>query len=78
MFSLNLYKSGYDGTHCYIRKNGSGVAYATVPSASGFYHGSASTILYLNRGDMVDVGDCYKPENIDSFTSFIGFLLKAD
>ena len=81
VFSLNLYKvSGASRVNCYIRKNGSGYAIADVPSESqsGYYESSASTIFHLNRGDTVDVGGCSNPDGIDNYTSFIGFLLKAD
>ena len=81
VFSLNLYKrSGASRVYCYIRKNGSDVALAEVPSESeiGIYESSASTILHLNRGDTVNVGSCYNADGIHWFTSFTGFLLKAD
>ena len=81
VFSLNLYKkSAASRVYCYIRKNGSNVARAEVPSESefGYYESSASTILHLNRGDTVDVGSCYHADDIHWFTSFTGFLLKAD
>ena len=81
MFSLNLYKgSGRSGVNCAIRKSGVDVAYANVPTngESGWYGSYASTVLHLNRGDTVYVGDCSNPGNILNYTSFIGFLLKAD
>ena len=81
VFSLNLYKqSRASAVFCWIRKNGSVVALANVPSESegGYYESSASTVLRLARGDTVDVGSCYNPSNIHQYTSFIGFLLKAD
>ena len=81
VFSLNLYKkSGTSAVTCRIRKNGSTVAYAYVPSESesGYYESSTSTVHRLARGDTVDVGGCTNPSNIDSYTSFTGFLLKAD
>ena len=80
VFSLNLYMDiEADGVDCYMRKNGINVAVAIVPVESKPYHGSsASTIFHLNRGDTVDVGSCYNPRVIASYTSFTGFLLKAD
>ena len=81
MFSLNLYKkSGASRVYCYIRKNNSLYAKADVPSESelGYYESSASTIFHLNRGDTVYVGNCSNPDGIHSYTSFTGFLLKAD
>ena len=81
VFSLNLYKkSGASEVVCSIRKNGGVVALAEVPSESnsGYYESSASTILHLNRDDAVDVGNCYNPDDIQAYTSFTGFLLKAD
>ena len=81
VFSLNLYKkSGASRVSCTIRKNGVGYVIASVPSESvlGYYESSASTILHLNRGDTVDVGNCYNPDHISGASSFTGFLLKAD
>ena len=81
VLSLNLYKkSGASKLYCYIRKNRGGVAIANVPSESefGYYESSTSTIFHLDRGDTVDVGSCYNPDYILYYTSFTGFLLKAD
>ena len=81
VFSLNLYKkTRTDEVACYIYMNYSVVAIANVPSEtnSGFYESSASTVLHLDFGDTVFVGFCKNPDNIDSFTSFTGFLLHAD
>ena len=81
VFILNLYTgSTADGMSCDIRKNGSGVAYAEVPAESefGLYQSSGSTVLHLDPGDTVDVGDCYNPSGISDWTSFNGFLLQAD
>ena len=81
VFSLNLYMDiESEGVLCYIRKNGIGVVIANVPDERKYdYQGSsASTIFHLNRGDTVDVGSCYNPGVIVGYTSFIGFLLKAD
>ena len=81
VFSLNLHKRyGASRVYCYIRKNGSVYVLADVPGdgTSGYYDGSASTIFHLNRGDTVDVGDCHNPDDINHYTLFTGFLLKAD
>ena len=82
VFSLNLYKGSRASgeVYCDIRKNGSNVALANVPNEGvyGYYESSASTVLRLARGDTVDVGSCNNPSNIHKYTSFIGFLLKAD
>ena len=79
VFSLNLYKkTGANRVYCYIRKNGSVFAMAIVQSESEYGESSASTVLRLARGDTVDVGSCLNPSFINSHTSFIGFLLKAD
>ena len=79
MFSLNLYKkSRASKAYCFIRKNGSVVVIAYSENQIDFYESSSSTILHLNRGDTVDVGSCYNPDAIHSYTSFTGFLLKAD
>ena len=82
VFSLNLYKiSQHSKVYCHIRKNGSNLVIADVPSETtkaGEYESSASTITHLSRGDKIDVGDCNNVNSIDSWTSFTGFLLKAD
>ena len=80
MFILNLYKKTDAGNvWCWIRINGSGVTYANVPAESEYYsESSGSTVVHLDPGDKVDVGDCTNPSNIDNLTTFIGFLLQAD
>ena len=81
MFILNLYKdSRADYVYCFIRINGRGGVIARVPAESeyGYYESSASTVVYLNPGDKVDVGNCGSPSEINHRTSFIGFLLQPD
>ena len=81
VFILNLYKgSGGDTIWCYIRKNRNNVVLAYVPEESnaGYYESSASTVVHLNPGDKVDVGDCGHRSDIAGHTSFSGFLLQAD
>ena len=81
MFILNLYKTNKnDAVYCRIRKNGSSVAIARVPmeNAYGWFESSGSTVVHLDPGDKVYVGDCINPSSINLNTSFIGFLLQAD
>ena len=78
MFIVNLYKTGV--VKCSIRKNGIGVAWVNVlaDSGNGLNGSSGSILLHLNPGDEVYVGYCENPSIIDNWTTFIGFLLKAD
>ena len=81
LFILNLYrKAGGNSVWCYIRKIGSRVVMVSVPADSeyGIFGSSGSTVVHLDPGDKVDVGDCHNPSDIDAWTSFLGFLLQAD
>ena len=81
VFVLNIYKesTASSSVYCYIRRNGHNVALANVPtSTSGYHEGSAATVLHLSRGDKVYVGGCSSVDDLDDWTSFIGFLLKSD
>ena len=70
---------------CSVRKNGSDAVDAgTNPdsdSDGGAYSSTNSVVLHLVRGDKVDLGACSPNGSIYSsyaFTTFSGFLLKAD
>ena len=80
VFVLNLYRvNGLDHVFCYIRKNGSKVAIGRIQLKSEQHaESSGSTVVHLDPGDKVDVGNCDNPWEIDIRTSFIGFLLQAD
>ena len=84
-FHLHIYKdSGDKDTYCHIRKNEVDMVKATAKvndnTASSFIGSSNSVILYLDLGDIVDLGVC---TGIDTFhrgweTSFSGFLIQLD
>ena len=84
-FEFHLFRSStpsYGYAYCYIRKNGSNQILAYVQPASnclnGFYESSNSVVLHLSRRDKVDIGDCLRIGIIHSYSSFSGFLIKAD
>ena len=81
MFVLNLYRLDESGNkvQCYIRKNSSNIAAATVPAYSedGINSSSGSAVVHLEPGDTVSVGECVGTDNISCYTTFIGFLLQA-
>ena len=84
MFILSLYRNIIDVTlwfggsvRCAIRKNGQSVVIADCNR----HHlpCTGSTVLHLEPGDSVDVGDCTMVyASIHNSTSFVGFLLHAD
>ena len=85
VFALHIMKnSGIDNAICIIRKNGSNVVVAeTDPDSSsdgGFYSSTNSVVIHLVHGDKVDTGSCSPIANIYGydFTTFSGFLLRAD
>lgn len=85
MFHFHLYRyptSSYSTAQCYIKKNGSNtvIAYSyPYSSAYGYYYQSSnSVVLHLNHGDVITLGGCTAIGSIYSYTSFSGFLLKAD
>ena len=85
MFHFHLYRyptSSYSSAQCYIQKNGSNkvIAYSYPYSSaySYYYQSSNSVVLHLNQGDVITVGGCTAIGSIYSYTSFSGFLLKAD
>ena len=47
-------------------------------SDGGLYESSNSVILHLDRGDRIDLGSCTKANTMYYWTSFSGFLLRAD
>ena len=83
VFNLNIYKDfNANDAGCYIRQNGSGKVwtYSNPHSSSdgGLYESSNSVILHLDRGERIDLGGCRKANTMYYWTSFSGFLLKAD
>ena len=80
MFILNLYKdTGADSVACNIVINGRDIAWVKAPGSSEYgSEGSGSTVVHLDPGDKVDVGDCHNSGDISYLTSFNGFLLQAD
>ena len=53
-------------------------AYAEVSADGNKDQSSTSVILQLERGDVVDVGRCLGTNYIDKFSTFTGFLLRAN
>ena len=82
MFQLHLYKQFQGGlVTCKIKKNSDTIAAAQVPSETvkpGFYEGSTSSIVHLEKGDKVYVGDCVNFNNLFQWTAFNGVLLDLD
>ena len=80
MFAFHLLRKSVGGrAFCSIRKNGmKTAAYAEVASGVNSPQSSASVILQLDQGDVVDVGSCLNVNSIDSFSNFNGFLLRAN
>ena len=86
-FSLSLIKrrdsSEPDQVYCYIRKNSSSLIRTKIDPNDkyadyGSYGTSVSLVVRLAAGDRVDVGGCSGAETIDGYSTFSGFLLKAD
>ena len=79
IFSLNIYKAySSTGASCRIRHNGNALALVYISETTGYYESSASMIVQLSIGDIVDIGQCSDISTIDSWTSLYGFLLYAD
>ena len=84
VFTLHLYKEyNVNKAYCYIRKNGSGQVYVYINpdsnSDAGCYESSNTVILQLSHRDRVDLGGCTSGNTTMYYwTSFSGFLLKAD
>ena len=81
VFSFHLYRHpGNNYAECAIRKNTVNKvwAYSNPTDDKGYYESSNSAVLYLNRGDTVDVGSCSSPGSMWEWTSFSGFLLEAN
>lgn len=77
-FSMAIYKNYYSQVaYCYMRKNGAGLLYAQS-TASSSSDGSHSAIVHLSSGDVVDLGGCSGVSYMSIYSSFSGFLLKAD
>ena len=87
-FSLSLIKtrephSIADMVFCYIRKDGVNMVYTKIDprdddTDNGSYETSAFLVVHLSNGETVDVGGCSDASSIDMYSSFTGFLLKAD
>ena len=81
VFSFNLYQQqGFDYAECAIRKNRNNEIWvlSSPNDEKGYYESSNSAVLYLHRGDTVDVGSCSSASSMWEWTSFSGFLLEAD
>ena len=80
VFTLHIYLiSCVDLAHCYIRKNSINIIRAYVdPNVCGYFEASNSAVLHLSRGEIVDIGGCSSVGSMWGWTSFSGFLLKAD
>ena len=79
-FVLSVYKNDEDdeGVHCRIYRNedNNAVAVAHTINKSGYRGASGATLLQLNEGETVFVL-CDRVDHLDSWTSYMGFLLKA-
>ena len=85
VFYLHLYRASttsYSGCYCYIRKNGSNFVEAYNDPYSSYrngYHETSNSITFrLRRGDTVSVGGCSTINDKYTYTSFTGFLVKAE
>ena len=87
-FSVSLIKlrtshSNSDMVYCYIRKNGVNlIGTVTDPRDDdtdyGSYETSAFLVIHLSSAETVDVGSCSGSTKLEGWSSFSGFLLKAD
>ena len=79
-------KDGRDYARCGMRINGSNIVFVlTAPdsdSDGGYYGSTNSVMLHLVNGDRVNLASCTTPDtmyiNYNWFTTFSGFLVKAD
>lgn len=85
IFTLHLYKypsAAYDFVRCYIQRNGINeiVAFNNPhhQSDTGLYEASNSVTLHLAKGDTVSVGGCTPSNTFFEYSSFSGFLVRAD
>ena len=85
MFTLHLYKYpslAYDFVRCYIQRNGTNeiVAFNNPhhQSDTGLYEASNSVTFHLAKGDFVSVGGCTPSNTFFEYSSFSGFLVRAD
>ena len=80
-FVLSIYKEygENDSVSCRIYRNDDddSLAVANTINGSGYRGASGATLLQLDEGDTVFV-QCSSVENLDGWTSYMGFLLKAD
>ena len=87
-FSLSLIKERANHTvadmaYCYIKKNSDSLIWThTDPSDDdtddGSYETSAFIVIHLTYGDNVYVGGCSSSSSLDGYSSFSGFLIRAD
>ena len=83
LFILNLYKAkGATSARCSLYKNGSWMIWIDARPPTGaednYQEGTNSVIAHLIKGDEVYI-ICDTPvSNLDSMTSFMGFLLYPD
>ena len=80
VFGLHIYKSEFatKTVVCSIRRNEQKVVAAYVPGVVELHEGSTAVVVHLNKNDIVDVGDCNDIDELENFTAFFGYLLKAD
>ena len=78
-FSAALFSK--QNEYCFIRKNGSSVLvvsenkYVNGTSISYVFYPGTSVVVYLNLGDVMDLGGCTHAETLNQQSSFAGFLL---
>lgn len=83
-FYLSIYKTySASQAYCNIRHNNSNIIIAnsnpeTRSGNRGIHEASTSLLLHLDTGDTVDLGGCSSISYLHSYTSFSGFLVKAD
>ena len=80
VFTLHIYLQSCNNlAYCYIRKNSINTIRAYLdPYGCSYDEASNSAVLHLSRGDKVDIGGCSSVGSMSGWTSFSGFLLKAD
>ena len=78
-FHLHLHKPSSTGlrVYCYIIKEPQSGSDARLARAynGGSYSASTTAIVDLEKGDCVYVGNCTRPEDINTLTSYSGTLL---
>ena len=83
-FALSIVKDySHNGlAQCAIQKNGASKVFAaTLPGhegSQGYYAATNSIYIHLATGDKVTVGGCTSLSSLFGYSSFTGFLVKAD